>query len=362
MRCTLAANYAFRYHPVKHLGIPGSNIILMLADDAACNPRNQLPLPIRVGCWICTARTSKSTVKGRLEASVAQSERSLLDERSNMLVYLTRHGGNEFLKFQGNEVISAFDIADAFEQMCHEIFMIDICQTNTLYSKLYSPNILATGSSDLGENSYSYENDDEIGFDLYDLSITKLTAGVRSDLFTTRSAAQTLITDFFGGVAQVEVLEEEAMAGLGVDEENRVHTEGVTILPDSSQPARSPSHSRGLQEQPEGGYLLFPSDPVSTSRSSSSDPGTGGGIDIGSEPRAASALHQPRPLGHGFSQQQRRLLNDAMIITSRDGAVLISCTHDVLSSGSFSSSPIPRPSATFDHSSESSGSLVNLEV
>ncbi|KAF9517508.1 hypothetical protein BS47DRAFT_503121 [Hydnum rufescens UP504] len=39
--CTLAANYAFRYHPVKHLGIPGSNIILMLADDAACNPRNQ---------------------------------------------------------------------------------------------------------------------------------------------------------------------------------------------------------------------------------------------------------------------------------------------------------------------------------
>ena len=33
--------------------------------------------------------------------------------------------------------------------------MIDTCQANTMYSKLYSPNIFAVGSSDLGENSYS---------------------------------------------------------------------------------------------------------------------------------------------------------------------------------------------------------------
>jgi phosphatidylinositol glycan class K len=30
---------------------------------------------------------------------------------------MTGHGGNEFLKFQDNEEISAFDIADAFAQM-----------------------------------------------------------------------------------------------------------------------------------------------------------------------------------------------------------------------------------------------------
>ncbi len=34
-------------------------------------------------------------------------------------------------------------------------FMIDTCQATTMYSKFYSPNILATGSSQLGENSYS---------------------------------------------------------------------------------------------------------------------------------------------------------------------------------------------------------------
>lgn len=31
---------ASRYRTVKRLGIPDSQIILMLADDAACNPRN----------------------------------------------------------------------------------------------------------------------------------------------------------------------------------------------------------------------------------------------------------------------------------------------------------------------------------
>ena len=34
-------------------------------------------------------------------------------------------------------------------------FMIDTCQANTMYSKFYSPNILATGSSRIRENSYS---------------------------------------------------------------------------------------------------------------------------------------------------------------------------------------------------------------
>ena len=33
--------------------------------------------------------------------------------------------------------------------------MIDTCQANTMYSKFYSPGILATGSSRKGENSYS---------------------------------------------------------------------------------------------------------------------------------------------------------------------------------------------------------------
>jgi len=54
---------------------------------------------------------------GRMDPSVPRSKRLLSDERSNIFVYMTGHGGNEFLKFQDNEEISAFDIADAFGQM-----------------------------------------------------------------------------------------------------------------------------------------------------------------------------------------------------------------------------------------------------
>lgn len=37
------ANALGMYRTVKRLGIPDSNIILMLADDTACNPRNKFP-------------------------------------------------------------------------------------------------------------------------------------------------------------------------------------------------------------------------------------------------------------------------------------------------------------------------------
>jgi phosphatidylinositol glycan class K len=46
--------------------------------------------------------------------------------------------------------------------------MIDTCQANTMYSKFYSPNILATGSSEINENSYSHENDNDIGVAVID--------------------------------------------------------------------------------------------------------------------------------------------------------------------------------------------------
>ena len=147
---------------------------------------------------------------GRVDPSVPRSKRLLTDDRSNIFVYMTGHGGNEFLKFQDNEEISAFDIADAFEQMWQKkrsavtqcpltrhlmlkysryneiLFMIDTCQANGMYSKFYSPNILATGSSEIGQNSYSvcrfapplvsdswtywcqYENDNDIGVAVID--------------------------------------------------------------------------------------------------------------------------------------------------------------------------------------------------
>ena len=40
------ANTLAMYRTIKRLGIPDSNIILMLADDVACNPRNPFPAKV----------------------------------------------------------------------------------------------------------------------------------------------------------------------------------------------------------------------------------------------------------------------------------------------------------------------------
>jgi phosphatidylinositol glycan class K len=54
---------------------------------------------------------------GRHDPTVPRSKRLLSDRGSNILIYMTGHGGNEFLKFQDNEEISSKDLADCFEQM-----------------------------------------------------------------------------------------------------------------------------------------------------------------------------------------------------------------------------------------------------
>lgn len=116
--------------------------------------------------------------------------------------------------------------------------MIDTCQANTMYSRLYSPNIIATGSSELDQSSYSHHADNDVGvavidrytyynlefletqvqdlssrktvgelFDSYNYEKIHSNAGVRYDLFRggEGAARSRLITDFFGNVQNVEV-------------------------------------------------------------------------------------------------------------------------------------------------------------
>ena len=54
---------------------------------------------------------------GRLPETTPRSKRLLTDEGSNILVYMTGHGGEGFLKFQDSEEITNIELADAFEQM-----------------------------------------------------------------------------------------------------------------------------------------------------------------------------------------------------------------------------------------------------
>ena len=255
------ANVLSLYRSVKRLGIPDSQIILMLPDDMACNPRNAFPgtvynnadraldlygdnIEVDYRGYEVTVENFIRLLTDRLGEDVPRGKRLGTDAGSNVLVYMTGHGGNEFLKFQDAEEIGARDLADAFEQMWEKkrynemLFMIDTCQANTLYTHFYSPNIIATGSSEIDQSSYSHHADNDVGvavidrwtyynleflenevtsptskltlgdlFDSYDESKIHSRPGVRWDLFAggMDKGRERLVVDFFGNVQGVEV-------------------------------------------------------------------------------------------------------------------------------------------------------------
>lgn len=128
------ANVLSMYRSVKRLGIPDSQIILMVADDMACNPRNPRPATVFNNAhqhinvygedvevdyrgYEVTVENFVRLLTGRLAPSTPRSKRLLTDDGSNILIYMTGHGGDGFLKFQDSEEITNVELADAFEQM-----------------------------------------------------------------------------------------------------------------------------------------------------------------------------------------------------------------------------------------------------
>jgi GPI-anchor transamidase subunit K len=265
------ANTLSLYRTVKRLGIPDNQIILMLPDDMACNPRNTFTGSVfndksrlldlyddksalenlGMGGIEVDYRGNEVTVENfirlltdRWPSSHPHSKRLMTGPQSNILIYMTGHGGNEFLKFQDSEEISSFDLADAFAQMYekkryHEmLFMIDTCQANTMYNAFYSPGVLATGSSARDQSSYSHHADQDVGvavidrwtyfyleflesyinntasdirlgelFDYMTFERVHSDAGVRYDLIAgeEQAARNKRVLDFFGNVQGVEI-------------------------------------------------------------------------------------------------------------------------------------------------------------
>lgn len=255
------ANTLSLYRTVKRLGIPDSQILLMLPDDMACNPRNAFPgtvysnadrrmdlygenVEVDYRGYEVTVENFIRLLTDRWEDGVPASKRLQTDEGSNILIYMTGHGGSEFLKFQDSEEISSWDLADAFAQMAEKkrynemLFMIDTCQANTLYRQFYSRNIIATGSSEEDESSYSHHADNDVGvavidrwtyyvleflesqvtsptsektlgdlFDSYDVKKIHSNPGVRWDLFPggEQAGRNRRVVDFFGNVQGVDV-------------------------------------------------------------------------------------------------------------------------------------------------------------
>ncbi|XP_061340527.1 uncharacterized protein LOC133287006 [Gastrolobium bilobum] len=247
------ANTLSLYRTVKRLGIPDERIILMLADDMACNARNKYPAQVfnnenhRLNLYgdnvevdyrgyEVTVENFLRVLTGRHETAVPRSKRLLSDEGSHILLYMTGHGGDEFLKFQDSEELQSHDLADAVKQMKEKrrfkelLIMVDTCQASTLFSQLHSPGVLAIGSSMKGENSYSHHLDSDVGvsvvdrftfytlafferlnmydnaslsslFNSYNPKLLMSTAYYRMDLYQ-RHLEEVPVTNFFGSVME----------------------------------------------------------------------------------------------------------------------------------------------------------------
>lgn len=130
------------YHSVKRLGIPDSHIVLMLADQMPCNARNcykgqvfgqkhginlygtNVEVDYR-GTEVSVANFIK-VLTGRHTPGTPASQRLDTNEQSNVFIFMTGHGGEEFLKFQDAEEIASQDISDAIQEM-HVKKRYEIC-------------------------------------------------------------------------------------------------------------------------------------------------------------------------------------------------------------------------------------------
>ena len=76
---------------------------------------------------------------GRHESAVPRSKRLLSDEGSHILLYMTGHGGDEFLKFQDAEELQSHDLADAVKQMKEKRRYV--CFTFLVFFSSYTPSV-----------------------------------------------------------------------------------------------------------------------------------------------------------------------------------------------------------------------------
>lgn len=176
------ANALTIYTFLKENGFRDENIILMLADEYAVNPRNLfknriLTAPQGPSLYDSSTqvdyRGEDVTVRNFVHALTGHQTAGLpvlnTNNESNILIYLTGHGGDQFFKFQDVEEIMTQHLASVFQQMhaanrYHEIlFVADTCQAFTLGDQFKSPNITVIGSSLRGESSYAHHSDNDLG-------------------------------------------------------------------------------------------------------------------------------------------------------------------------------------------------------
>jgi phosphatidylinositol glycan class K len=218
-----SANALTIYHRLRSTGVPDSNIVLMLADDFACDARNtrrghlynsntkatDLYEDVEVDYRgnDVTAANLLQVLSGRHSTAASASQQLLSDEQSDVLLFLTGHGGEEFLKFRDSEELTANDLATAISQMHAQrrygrmLFLADTCEAATLGNHIAAPDVAFYSSSLRAENSYSHHADYDTGV----LVIDRFTHHL-DRLATTPPRSPWNLTNLFDAVGKSDLL------------------------------------------------------------------------------------------------------------------------------------------------------------
>jgi len=183
---------------LRNNGVPHDHITLMMADEFPTNPRNKYKNGMYVHgadaeSTLYNATTfvhyrgadvtvqnflnvllgieegQSSTTTATPNSSGDRSNVLRSNSQSNVLVYVTGHGGDQFFKFQDEEEITSLDFKRAFDQMHQRgryrnlLFVADTCQAFTLADHIDTPNVITIGSSLRDENAYAHHSDSNLG-------------------------------------------------------------------------------------------------------------------------------------------------------------------------------------------------------
>lgn len=212
-----AADALAIYQRIRESGVADDRILLMLGEDPSSDPRNTQPgrVPLNddpetdgvygrdveadfTGAGV-SARSFLALLTGSVSSeSTPLSRRLETDSESNVLVYLTGHGGDGFLKFHDRSEMTGEDLAGAIAQMhARRLFkrmllIVDTCNAESLTALCAAPGLITVASSKANQKSRSLGMSDTMGVHLMDRFAQ------RAHELLGRASARTLeLRDFF---------------------------------------------------------------------------------------------------------------------------------------------------------------------
>lgn len=104
--------------------------------------------------------------KGRSDTITTQIRKLNTNSNSKILIYMTSHGGNNFLRIRTKTVILSDELNRTFWEMYLKnrykeiLFIVDTCEAITSFESVTAPNIFFVGSSlkDQKALSYGFDN------------------------------------------------------------------------------------------------------------------------------------------------------------------------------------------------------------